>query len=446
LYAAALLCSAVLALRPDSRADFALDLAFAPTRWLAEACAPFRWIRLRSARAAETALVRNEEREHAARERLHAAERGAAIPQSPQLREGRRFVHAEVIERTSKNFDALIVRVDGMDCEGLEPGMPVVAGDEYIGRTARLEPPRQGELLVQLSTSREFAVGAALDALDETGQPIRCVVGGVAVGSRLRGDLRLALASPSRRVLPAADARVDELASPLAPYAVQAAGFRLGRVEATPRGDYAIVPDVDFRSGLFRLAIAAPSSIARRDDHLPFDPLYDSNWISARVLSTGQPNARREGFEISAGRWSGVREGAAFVVGARLIGRVRRAGPFSADVTTLADPGWSLHAVALAAEFDRPVILGALVALGRTSDDPNAVAFEWSSRGVSQGGDDGLDVQVFTGAGQPGVPSGLWLGSTRLPREPGVHLLRLAQDVDARSAPRGFVRGIEAAP
>lgn len=436
----------MLALRPDSRADFALDALFSPTRLLSEACAPLRWLRLRTARAAESALVQNEAREHEARDRLHEVERGAAIPQSPELRANRRFVHAEVVERTSRNFDSLIVRVDGMDSEGLEPGMPVVAGDEYIGRTARLEPPRAGEVLVQLSTSREFAVGAVLDALDETGEPIRCVVGGVAVGSRLRGELRLALSSPSRRALPAADAHVDELASPLAPFAPQAAGFRLGRVEATPRGDYAIVPDVDFRSGLFRVAIVAPAAIERRTDYLPFDPLYDSNWIAARVLSIGQPDERREGFEISAGRWSGVREGAAFVVGARLIGRVRRAGPFSADVATLADPGWSLHAVALAADSDRPVILGALVALGRAADDVNTVEFEWNSRGVRQAGEDGLEVQVFTGAGQPGVPSGLWLGSTRLPGEPGVHVLRLAQQVDARNAPRGFVRKVEAAP
>lgn len=440
-------------LRPAARTDALFDVLTAPSRILAETCAPLRWLRIRKARAAERELIGREDAEYEARARLHAAERRAALPTTASLRQGRRFLLAEVVERRSGEFDSLVVRVDGdQDDLELEPGLPVVHGDHYIGRTARLEPPETGRLRVELATAREFAVGARLEALDEVGEPMRCVVGGVAVGSDLRSDLKLAVLHPSRRALPAADVVVDELQTQLAPYLAEAVGFRLGRLEATPRGDYAVAPAVDFKSGLFRVAIVAPGAVREHDgevDAARADPLFDGAWTSARVLSCGQPSAWRDGFEISAGSFSGVARGAAFVVGARLIGRVRRVGFLSSDVTTLADPGWELHAVALAEGGDEPYILGALAALGRDAGDPSHLRFVWRSRGLAPKTSDGAErpaVQVFTGAGQPGVPSGLWVGATELPLEPGVHELTIRTDVDVSDLQRGFVRLAGAAP
>lgn len=436
LFALALATSVAFALRPNGRVEHIAQLVFIPSRWLAECCAPLRWLRARSARAAQSSLIEREEFEHAARQELHRLQREATEPSSLELRAGRRFVHAEVVDRSSQRFDALVVRLDGLDPQGLEVGMPAVHGEDFIGRIAEFDLQRPGHALVELVTSREFAVGARLDALDEQGSPLRCVVGGLAPHSRLGGELRLALATPSRRDLPAALARVDESLSSLAPFAEQSVGFRLGRVEAAPIGDYVIVPALDLRSGPFRISIAAPASIARSAELEPYEPLSDANWAAARVLT--RCVGRREGFGLSIGALDGIEQGAAFVVGSRLVGRVIEAGPLRCAVASLADPGWVLPAVALPAPPLEPISLGSLIGLGRAND--GALEFEWRSAGRTGDGAAELAVQVFTGSGAPGIPSGLWLGEARLTPEPGVHRLRVEQLVDLRSLQRGFVR------
>lgn len=438
LFALALLASAVAALRPDRRTERAQSLLFAPARLLSELCAPVRWLRLRAARAAESALVERDGVEHAARVELQELQRAASAPQSDTLRHERRFVHAEVIERAGQRFDMLVVRLDGLTSSGLERGMPVVHGDDFVGRVAQLDSPQPGLALVELVTAREFAVGARLEALDEHGEPLRAVAGGLAPHSRRGADLRLALAAPSRRELPAVVARVDESLSALAPFAAQSEGFRLGFVEASPRGEHVLAPALDLRGGPFRVSIVAPASIDRPNALEPYEPLADSHWAPARVLARSV--GAREGFVLSAGAAHGVEVGAAFVVGSRLIGRVTELGAIHCAVASLGDCGWALPAVALPDESRAPIALGYLVARGRAPTPDGGLEFEWRSSGFEAPGRSSLQVQVFTGSGAPGVPSGLWLGRAQLPLEPGLHRLRLDTLVELRSLSRGFVR------
>jgi hypothetical protein len=456
LFVVALIASTLLALRPDARVDRAAALLFAPARLLAESCAPLRWISLRSARAVQARLVERESGEHAARVRLHELQRAATLPASANLRAGRRFVHAEVIERLSERFDALVVRVDGADTTGIAPGMAVVHGDDFVGRVAELDALRPGLLRIELVTARDFAVGARIDVAPAEAasgrggtdavesEPIRCVVGGLAAHSRLSDDLHLALSSPSRRDLPAAWALVDESLSELAPYSLESFGFRLGRVEATPRGEYVLAPGVELRSGLFRVAIVLPASSERPEGFAPFEPLFDANWAAARVLT--RTAGRREGFNVALGTLGGAREGSAFVAGARLIGRVEACGPLASSVATLGDPGWIFPAVALAPQSQRPLALGVLFGVGRSAEHPERIAVRWRSSGLAGFDSDSVDASVFTGSGQPGIPSGLWLGDTRLPTAPGVHTLELDPGAHLPALQRGFVRTQERTP
>ncbi len=476
LFAVALIASSLLALRPNARVDRAVALLFSPSRLLGESCAPLRWLSSRSARSVQAQLVEREADERAARMRLHELQREATLPASANLRAGRRFVHAEVIERSSEQFDALVARVDGADASGLAPGMPVVHGDHYVGRVAELDAERPGFVRIELVTSRDFAVGAraevvpdalaarnagaaaapakegASDPAAEGGgkdasvaanEALRFVVGGLAAHTRASDDLHLALSSPSRRDLPAAWALVDESLSELAPYSLESFGFRLGRIEATPRGEYVLAPGVELRSGLFRVAIVLPMSSSRPEGLAPVEPLFDSNWAAARVLTRSV--GRREGFTIALGTLGGAREGAALVAGARLIGRVEKCGPLASSVSTLGDPGWILPAVALAPQSDRPIALGVLFGVGRSPARAGRIAVRWRSSGLEGFDVDELGVSVFTGSGQPGIPSGLWLGETRLPTTPGVHVLELDPGARLPALQRGFVRTRESA-
>ncbi len=438
LFALALLASAAAALRPDRRTERAQLLLFAPARLLGELCAPVRWLRLRAARASEDALIERDALEQAARTQLQELQRAASVPHSEALRTGRRFVHAEVIERAGQRFDTLVVRLDGLSSSGLELGMPVVHGEDFVGRVVQLDTPQRGLALVELVTAREFAVGATLAALDEQGEPLRAVAGGLAAHSRRGAELRLALVAPSRRELPAVLAHVDESLSALAPFSEESAGFRLGRVEASPRGEYVLAPALDLRGGPFRVSIVAPASIDRPQGLEPYEPLSDSHWAPARVLA--RSIGEREGFVLSVGAVDGVELGAAFVVGSRLVGRVSELSAMHCAVASLGDRGWVLPAVALVEATRTPLALGSLVGCGRSSEAEGVLEYEWRSSGLDSLERSHLAAEVFTGSGAPGIPSGLWLGRAELPRDPGIHRLRLDPQVELRSLSRGFVR------
>ncbi|MCC7012579.1 MAG: hypothetical protein IT454_08465 [Planctomycetes bacterium] len=439
LFVAALTVSVWFSLRPDPRVESGLDLALVPTRILSELCAPVRWLRMREVRAAREQLLQREELEYAERRGLFEAERAAALPSDPALRSGRRFVHAEVVGRRDKHFDEIEVRLDGDDCAGLARGMPVTVGDVFVGRVVELDVPSTGRALVQLVTSGAFAVGARVAGTD-----VRCVVGGLleARGAR-REALLLALQHPSSRDVPQAALQVDEELALLTPFAAQASGFALGRATQLDESLWGVAPAVDYRAGLSQLVIAAPDSLARAVPDSGADDLLDGGWTRARTISAGEPSYRREGREISAGRLAGVEAGAALVVGARLVGRVAHAGWSSSDVRHLADPGFSVQALARIEGRAIPVVLGRIVSLGHAASDVgDAIEFQWDAVVPleAQAGERELAATLFTGSGEALVPRGLLLGTARLPVGPGPHLVRLRQGFDARALERVWAR------
>jgi cell shape-determining protein MreC len=445
LYAAALCTSAWLALRPEPRVEATLDALLAPSRVLSELCAPFRWFRMREVRAVERALAEREASDYAQRRRLFDAERAAALPSDESLRNGRRFVHAEVVGRRAGHFDELEVRLDADASQGLARGMPVCAGDVFVGRVLELDTPRPGRAIVELVTSRRFSVGARADDAGG-GEPIRCVVGGLVDAPRAsRAAVALALRSPSSRNLGERTLRVDESLSPLEPFAVETRGFLLG--PSMPLGDdeWCVKPLVDYSGGLSQLAIVAPADVARTAPDEGADELFDGEWCAARAISTGEPAPGRAGFEMSAGRASGVRAGAAVAVGARFAGRVVHASWLASDVTTLADPGLSVQAVALVEGRDAPFVLGHVTSRGIRQ---GALELAWEATIPLEAvqGERARRATLFTGSGEPLVPRGLLLGEGELPCGPGPHVLQLDPGLEARSLSRVWARTPRAEP
>jgi hypothetical protein len=163
--------------------------------------------------------------------------------------------------------------------------------------------------------------------------------------------------------------------------------------------------------------------------------LFDGAWLATRAFTCGEPAHGREGLKISAGRWSGARDGAALVTGVRLVGLVEHAGPLWSDVRTLGDAGLRLPVLARIEGRDAPVALGTFVARGRASEQGASVlVFEWSA--VVPLGDVDPDASVhatlFTGSGDPNLPRGLVLGEADLPGGVGEHRIVVRQDIDVR--------------
>ena len=157
------------------------------------------------------------------------------------------------------------------------------------------------------------------------------------------------------------------------------------------------------------------------------------------VTSSGDPSSWREGLKLGAGAWNGVGLGAAVVSGSRLVGRVRAAGPLSADVSLLGDPGVSIPAIARVAGRAEPLVLGQLVSLGRDPRDGRLVRFHWNAL-LPWEGTEPARAELFTGSGEPLLPRGLLLGLAVLPNGPGPHVLTLEQPVDTRDVRRLWVR------
>lgn len=439
LFLAALCGCAWLSLRPDARLEGWLDVALTPTRALSELCAPWRWLRLRRVGAAEEQFAQRADREYVQRRALYEAQRLAALPTNPELSFARRFVHAEVVGRRSAHFDLLVVRLDSDSCAGLARGMPVCAGDVFVGRLAELGVEQQpGLAWVELVTSSRFAVGARVPS-DGARAEVRCVVGGLAEVSRADLGLFLAVSSPSAPVWPVGAARVDESLSPLARFAVESNGFLLGSPQPSGDGEWVLQPLVDYSSGLYELVIAAPADIDRPPDRPNEDELSDGRWRLARATSVGEPSAARDGFELGLGRWGGALDGAALVSGARLVGRIAHAGTTSSDARRIGDPGFSVHVLARVEGRAAPVVLGRMIALRRRA---GGIEFLWPAPlGIAPlAGETHVRATLFTGSGDELVPRGLLLGEALLPTRPGPHVVLLEPGVDASSLGRVWVR------
>ena len=457
----------VLSLRPDATVERGLDVLLAPVRMLAELASPVAWFQRRAARAAEGALRAQEDRERAHSAQVRADQRRFALP-GAWASEGRAFVHAEVVGRAPDDPDEIHVAVAGGDTAGLAARMPVVVGDVYVGRVAAVDEPWPGHARVALVTGRDFNVGAVLaphsqsarararsglverSGAEQSGPadaPVRMVVGGLLASERARsGELLLALRAPSRREKLSGAVEVDESLAAQEAFAREARGFRLGHV-VDEGGHFGIVPEVDYENGLYQVAIVVPASLRGAGSLAADDPLEDGGWIRARRLAAGDPAPWRASLKLGAGRWNGVEEGAAVAFGARLVGRVARAGAWLSDVQLLGDPGFFVTGLASVDGRVEPLVLGRLVALGR--DEDGRYVFRWPAVvPLPQAAPDEspwVAARIFTGAGESGIPAGLAIGQAALPRGPGPHRIWIEDVAPAADLATLWVRRSHAA-
>jgi hypothetical protein len=382
-----------------------------------------------------------------------------ALPRDAALRAGRDFVPAEVVARPSKDECWLAVP----ELRGIALGAPVVCGDAYVGRVVELAPPaasaRTGaHIRVQLVTAESFRVGAEVRGTE----PIYLTAGGVRVTPRGRAarSLRLAAHQPSSDASDAPDAlrggiaRVHELFADADASAILAEGFRLGALRRDGERDpWWIEPELDYLDGLFLLAVVVPP---RSDDAsggavaAAPSALADGGWLATRALTHGDPAPWRSTLKLPLGRADGLRAGAAVTgTGARLLGRVLRAGRATSDVALLADPGFSLPVVARFEGDDEPYVLGRVTALGR--GEGTDVRMRWWVRVTLEvehlagavDTDGMLRARLYSGSGDPGLPGGLFLGRARLPRAARAgeeHEILLEPRVDPLDVRSLFVR------
>jgi hypothetical protein len=276
---------------------------------------------------------------------------------------------------------------------------------------------------VQLVTAASFRVGAEVRGED----PVYLTVGGVRVqgrGPRTR-VVRLAAHQPSSSEVSGGLVGVHNHFADADDSAGLAEGFRLGELRREGERDPPWVePELDYLDGLFQLAIVVSESAADPLGARATHALEDGLWLRTRALTYGDPAPWRSTLKVPLGKEQGLRAGAAVTgAGARLVGRVIRAGLASSDVALLADPGVNLAAIARVEGDDEPFILGRLASLGRGAD--GGIRMRWWVRvpldvgaqaGRDTAADEGVRARLFTGSGDPGLPGGLFLGTTVLPR------------------------------
>jgi len=413
-----------LALHPVPGPSRAIDLALAPTRWLAELARPLALLRASRVAAAERTLARSAlaQAEEGAETLAQMARR--ALPTEPGLREGRRFLEAEVLERPNK--DECWVRL-GVAVH-VDPGAPVVCGNAFVGRVVEWRAP--GLARVQLVTERGFRIGArVLPGAAAEEDPVFLTVGGVRVPRR--GEprtVRLAAYQPSSSGLVGGLARVHELLADEDDAGGLAEGFHLGEVRRErERGELWIEPELDFLDGLFHVALLlSPESGGPPARPVP-GVLEDGRWLSTHAVGSGDPEPWRSTRKIPLGRGSGLEAGAAVSgVGAQLVGRITHVGSTSSDIALLDDPGFSVAAIARVQGHAEPRTLGRLTTIGRGAE--GVIRMHWPVRvdldlradageGAGQRAPEFLEARLFSGPGDPGLPGGLFLGSVRLPVE-----------------------------
>ncbi len=436
----ALLGLVVLSLRPVPEFERVLDVLVLPARAMSELTAPFEWIGRagKEVHAAATGsdaeahlLAQDERRAH---DELERAVLHSALPRTVPLPVGVTLVHAEVIDR--RDLDTIRVRVESHT--HLVRGLPVVAGDWFVGTVARVDRRRDHEeLLVQLVTDAEARVGARI-ASDQEGLECELVVGGLAPHA---GSVRLDVHNPSRRTSSAGEVFVhesDDLALDEADARVGLAnGFRLGTLARDGDGEGAaavlgVRPGLDYEAGLFQVLVLCPEDLVQRAKAVHVDPLDDPLWLGARLFATGEPSPWREGRSLGLGRGHGLAAGSALALGTRLFGRVARAGLFSADVSLLGDPGFSVSALAMLhlEGGPEPWVLGQLRGLGRGAK--GELYFLWPATlpldpQTFVAGSESVPATLWSGSGQVGVPRGLLIGTCALPLGPGPHLLAVRE-------------------
>jgi hypothetical protein len=300
-------------------------------------------------------------------------------------------------------------------------------------------------------TARDFHVGARV-AGGHDGGDVLMTVGGVDSSTRggARDDrrVRLVVHNPSDRQLAGGRAVVYESFREAERYWELAEGLALGEVRRAEEGrDWTIDPELDYVDGLYDVVILCPEDPTLPDAE-PFDPvLMDSDWVRAVPLGVGDASPWREAKKIRLGSVDGIADGAAVTaIGARLLGRVTRVGPWSSDVSFLGDPGFSVVAVARFEGVPGPRVLGRLVSVGR-DEEQGAIRFHWVARvalGVEPTRPDGCrPARLYTGSGDPGLSSGFYLGEALIPVGDDAGLrrtIRLVADAEPRDVQSLFVR------
>jgi hypothetical protein len=430
LYLILLLALIVYSLRPEPRVDRFADRLLAPARYLGVLAAPLRWLSARDAHAGEAAIAERVEAEMAESRALLSAERSSARPTEQNLGVDRGFVHAEVQKHVEEHPDEIEIAFNPR--AHVERGMPVVCGDAYVGRVESVIDASTGRAIVALVTGATFRVGARVDAPAEGGPPrsAELVVGGL-IARRAGANEPLILAThfSNDRALTTGTVRVDEPdALNAEPYRKLANGYLLGELETIEhRGERetAVAPALEYASGLFQVVVLVPDPTLH-DVVLARDPFDEAAWIDVELAVDGNPSFWRAGRELAAGSARGVAIDAGVALGTRLVGRVVHVAPMSADASLIADPGFAVNALASVEGCEKPVVIGRLTSLGidRASGD---VVFRAHARPIRAAavGERAVRATLFTGAGDPGIPSGLWIGTTEIPGGEGALTLRV---------------------
>jgi hypothetical protein len=430
LYLIVLLALAVFSFRSDAWVENVVDGLFAPGRFLGVLAAPVRWLSAGDVRAAQAESEAGARTEMEASRRMLAAERLAARPTQRGLVVDRGFVLAEVVEHLEKQKD--VVQIVYNASAHIAPGMPVVCGDVYVGRVKALDAEHPGRALVSLVTGSTFRVGARVETEggDEKPRATDLVVGGL-VAKRVSGGegWKLAAQFPSDRSIDAGLVRVFEPdALEAEPYRKLANGYLLGDlvpIVAQGLKQIAIEARLEYEGGLSEVAILCPdprveSDLAVRD---PFD---DASWIETHVVVDGNPSPWRAGAELAAGSSQGVTERAALSVGPRLVGRATNVRSWSSDAILLGDPGFQVNVIARVDGEEKPLALGRLTSLGFDRGADALLLRAGAKLPRPKPGDAGpRSATLFTGAGDVGIPAGLWIGTAELPADPRVHVLRV---------------------
>jgi hypothetical protein len=450
LYLLFLLVLGFLSLRPYPPAERLLDGLLLPTRLLGELTTPASWFTGNSVRASAAAGASEEV---ARRDALLDAVLAAAEPRRRGLLVGRDWVHGEVVERGGSALDRVTIALP--EQARIERGMPVVSGEAFVGWIDEPQRSRPGYWDVRLVTAGAARVGAWLETPGKLDPSAFFVAGGLApMGGT---ELVLGVHNPSRGDLPRGTVEVYEPRAPgEMPWARLANGFRLGtllREQRGPREVLGILPELDYRSGLFEVLVLCPEGWNPPEVIKRRDPMFDGGWARSRFLLDGAPTPRRAGRRLASGRLAGLEPGAAVVDATRLVGRVAALGWADAAVSLPADPGFSIPALAHPLDGGPPLVLGRLVSLGLASVAPVApvapvtpatdgaarraapatsatpatpatkvaapaaegdLLFRWEASLPLPAGS-ALAVHIHTGSGDRGLPRGLWLGDALLP-------------------------------
>ena len=443
LYLLFLLALGFLSLRPYPPAEAILDGLLLPTRALGELTTPASWL-TRNAVRAGAGNAHTVAAEIARRDALLEAVLRTAEPDRRGLLAGRGWVHGEVFERSGRNLDRIIIALPV--AARIERGMPVVSGEAFVGWTKDPIRDRPGHWEVTLVTAGTSRVGAWLETPGREDPTAFFVAGGLApIG---RSDVVLGIHNPSRCDLPRGTVEVYEPEVPgEAPWSRLANGFRLGTLLREQRGArevLGILPELDYRSGLYEVLVLCPPDWNAPEVVGQRDPMQDGGWVSSRFLLDGDPSPRRYGRRLSSGRWAGLEPGAAVVEATRLVGRVAHVGWADASVALPSDPGFSFPALAHPIEGGRPRALGRLVSRGPV---PGGLLFHWEAALPLPAGTS-LATHIHTGSGDRGLPRGLWVGDCVLPGGAGPHdiVIREAAPTPPAGAPLWVRRSEVKAP